>query len=404
MIRPYKHVVAQAGISLTLALVMTLGLGVSIASAGTKQIKDMVSEPVINPAINVTQQVELDSKSAENITSTKINATLDTMPSIPLERFAPVVYKDTVAWVERIGADYEICVAEVYGSEVKYAYQATQDNFDQAYPSIYGDRIVWDDDSTGKRSIVVFKHSANPVERQTKVFASAYNDTDPNIFENLIVFQRKMADGGHEIMLYELDSSNNIAKTTQITSNRADDTLPVIYGNTIVWQRKNAGTGWDLYKYEIGKSQVNGEPLYVGNGDQVFPSVGGYKENGSDKLMVVWEDWRDEDKSQVYFNVLGTNTIAAVAPSKAMQIDPITSGGAIVWAEQGNKGKWMIKIFDAQKPKNPSGKPVVEVISQDSALDHYFPALHLGRVVWTTEEKLGQENVYFKLYNQIVSQ
>lgn len=397
MFRSYQHAATKVGLSLTLSLTMALGIGVSLAAADTvNPLGDSDVKQELTSSINLTEQVVDFQKNLAPIQGAKSGAATGssgTNVSVPQERFAPAIYNNTVAWAEKIGEDYEICVAEVTDGQVQYYYQATQDDLDQAYPSIYENKIVWDVNQGGKRSIVLFNHSANSAERKSTVFSSAYSDTDPHIYGNRIVFQRKLANGSREIMLYELDANNAITKTTQITNNLADDINPVIYGDTIVWQRKNPGTGWDLYKYEIGQSKVNGEVVYQGNGDQVFPSIGGYTDNGALQLKVVWEDWRDTTKSQIYYHVLGTTKFETVVASNTIQIDPITSNGDVVWAELGNNGNWKIRMFIAKSAKNPK-KSVVETVSDDKKMNHYFPALHLGSVVWTAEDKLGQENIY----------
>lgn len=353
--------------------------------------------------VTVPTQAVQGLDASKSSTFTVRSGPITQISAIPLERFAPAIYDKTIAWVEKSGADYEIFVAQVNGGKVQSIYQATEDQWDQAYPSIYDNKLVWDDNRNGKRNIVLMTNNADKASRQTTVYTSAYHETDPCIYGNRVVFQRKMADGTREIVYYELDQSNNKVKEVVVTNNKLDDVNPVLYGDTIVWQRKNAETGWDIYTYKIGSSVVNGEELYAGSGDQVYPSVDGYKDGNTTKIKVVWEDRENPAKSQIYYTTIGEDTVYPVAASDNNQIDPVTSNGDVVWSEQQANGKWAVKIFIAQRAKNPKGPSPVEFVSEADELNHYFPAIYLGSVIWTTEESIDHENVFFRIQHQIDS-
>ena len=122
-------------------------------------------------------------------------------------------------------------------------------------PSIFGDRVVWQDWRDGQSDIYMY----NITTRQEKLITPGTGDSDqehPCIFGTTITWDdnRDQSYGNENIFIYNL--------TTNLTSSitAADPPLhrinPKIYGDRIVWENRN-DLHYDIVLFTIGPKQVS---------------------------------------------------------------------------------------------------------------------------------------------------
>ena len=95
--------------------------------------------------------------------------------------------------------------------------------------TIYGDRIVWQDNRNGNFDIYMYNLSTS---KETQITTNESIQWCPSIYGDRIVWT-DMRNGNWDIAdiyMYDLSTS----KETQITTNKSDRAYPVIYGDKIV--------------------------------------------------------------------------------------------------------------------------------------------------------------------------
>ncbi|MBI3449342.1 MAG: S8 family serine peptidase [Acidobacteria bacterium] len=154
---------------------------------------------------------------------------------------------------------------------------------DQLFPSLSGNRIVWEDLRTG--------------------------DAD----------------------IYMQDLGTGLQ--TRLTTDPSDQALPVISGDVVVWQDHRNGT-WDIYAYDLAAGL---ETRITSDGsDHTAPSTDGRR--------VVWTDWRHGDP-EIYMFDLATGEERRITYDPAEQDGAGVSGNRIVWVDRRN-GNYDIYLYD----------------------------------------------------------
>lgn len=126
--------------------------------------------------------------------------------------------------------------------------QVTSNVGSQAYPDVFGDVIVWQDDRNGNWDIYMYAPMVNMWSPEIRVTTNPGNQINPAIYNNTIVYQDDST-GNWEICMYNITSGVE----TQITNNPSAQTVPAVYGNYIVWQ-DDRNIWWSEYNtYYVGR-------------------------------------------------------------------------------------------------------------------------------------------------------
>ncbi|HMP90304.1 MAG TPA: hypothetical protein PJ991_08875 [Kiritimatiellia bacterium] len=139
------------------------------------------------------------------------------------------VHGDKIVWYGWDGFDYEIFM---YDSVLNETIQITSNRFDDVAPSIWGDVIVWEGYSSAEADIYMWRtgHVTRVSHDPDNPMRFIEDDLYPRIWNNKIVWQSFDGDD-FEIYLYDI----NRGEFTQVTANRFDDTNPEIHDDLIVW-------------------------------------------------------------------------------------------------------------------------------------------------------------------------
>lgn len=237
--------------------------------------------------------------------------------------------------------------------------QITTNESAKVNPSIYGDRIVWQDVCDGNSDIYMYNISTS---KETQITTNESIQWCPDICGNRIVWT-DMRNGNwdiSDIYMYDLFTLTE----TQITTNKSDRAFPAIDGDKIVWQDRRNGN-WDIYQYDLStftETQITTNKL-----DQERPDIDGDR--------IVWADNRNGNYDIYMYNI-STSTETQITTNESTQYSPAIYRDGIVWRDSrngdGNSDIYMYNLFTHQETQiSTSGKAVGD------------PAINGDRIVWT---------------------
>ena len=296
------------------------------------------------------------------------------------------IYENSVVWSDyRYNrTDCDIYVKDVKTGIDKYIYPTLGN---QANPAIYGDVIVWQDDTFGNWQILGYKvpNRHDPIAQDVYIlyntsifYATPTNQTNPSIYQDKIVWQQyNTTTGNWDIYLYDFLISGDAAmpeekETTQITTNGANHINPYVNGNYIVWQDNRNGN-WDIYAYDLSTGAEI--PICTAAGDQTNPSV--YGDN------FVWQDNRNGNWD-IYMYDISTNVTKQITTNTFNQTKPTIYGDKIVWQDNRN-GNWDIYMHDLTLG--------IERQLTTNTGNQTDPAIYNNKVVWT-DDRNDNEDIY----------
>jgi beta propeller repeat protein len=148
-------------------------------------------------------------------------------------------------------------------------------------PSIYKDKVVWEDYRNGYAQIYMYDLASGAETFISEIDNNPgqnNNATNPDIYENKIVWQGMSADTWWDIYLYDLGpdgikDTNDDRGLKQITNASGTQGQPKIYNNIIVWmdnRNNNDPNNWDIYMYDLltkKETQITTDPKFQGNPD-----------------------------------------------------------------------------------------------------------------------------------------
>ena len=297
------------------------------------------------------------------------------------------IYEDTVVWSDyRYNrSDCDIYVKNVKSGIDKYIYPTLGN---QSNPVIYGDVVVWQDDTSGHWQILGYKipNRSDPIAPDIyMLYPTSTDQINPSIYQDKIVWQqRSTTTGNWDIYMYDFLISGDGAmpegkETTQITTNGVDHINPQVNGNYIVWQEDDGtGNNWHIYSYDLSTGDIN--QLSTASGNQTNPAI--YGDN------VVWQQYNTTSKNwDIYMYDLSKDPADAetqITHNTSNQINPAIYGDKIVWQDNRN-GNWDIYIYDLTL-----GIERQLTIDDKNQID---PIIYDNQVVWT-DDRNGNEDIY----------
>ena len=299
------------------------------------------------------------------------------------------IYEDTVVWSDyRYNrSDCDIYVKNVTTGIDKYIYPTLGN---QSNPAIYGNIIVWQDDTSGHWQILGYKipNRSDPIAPNVYIlYPTSTDQINPSIYQDKIVWQQyNTTTKNWDIYLYDFLISGDSAmpegkETTQITTNGANHINPYVNGNYIVWQEDDGtGNNWHIYSYDLSTGDII--QLSTAPGNQTNPAI--YGDN------VVWQQYNTTSKNwDIYMYDLSKDPADAetqITNNTSNQINPAIYGDKIVWQQYNTTSKnWDIYMYDLTL--GIERQLTVNTGNQTN------PAIYDNKVVWT-DDRNGNQDIY----------
>jgi beta propeller repeat protein len=318
----------------------------------------------------------------------------DTVPLItnPSAQLFPSVSGNKIVWQDDRNGNWDIYLYDLDTNEER---QITHDKANHFLPDISGNKIVWQDhrNNPAFADIYLYDLTTNTERRitsQPHFMANGWiiNKTaGPAISGNKIVWAAAYNfkidyTGSDELAIHLYDLTTNTER--QVNSEpespyQTDAWMPDIFGNLVVGL-DTRDLKFDIYLYDLTTNterQVN-KSLWA-----MYPAISGNK--------IVWHDFPPElDLGTNYLYDLTTNTqrqIPGYAPPygfSGLPSGPAISGNKIVWADNRN-GEWDIYVYDS-------------IINTEQRItyfpgDEMMPAISGGKIVWV-DDRNGNPDIY----------
>ncbi len=267
------------------------------------------------PVIHGNRVVYIDERSGnEDIYMYDISTGVETpIVTDPAAQISPAVYGGIIAWLDyRNGAYPDVYMYDVStGTESPVSIHAAHysPSFSGGgYVSIYEDKIVWFDYHTGNADVHMYDLSTGT---ETQITTNTWDQTFPDIYGDIIVWQDNRNSPSpdpdteqKDIYMYDLSTGTESA----VSTDPAPDRLPAIHGDRIVWTRDE-----DVLMYDM--STVTESVIEIGAGVLSHPDIHGHK--------IVWVGPAPTEPAirLLYLPLNWTGTQAAFNTAAETQVD-----------------------------------------------------------------------------------
>lgn len=226
----------------------------------------------------------------------------------------PAIHGNTLVWQDEFAADdWDIYGADITEPNAAYVYVVQLANEDQYYanqqaPSVYRNRVVWQDNWLGDRDIASTDLWLKTTPLNEFLSSSNLPQETPVIRGDRVVWQENFGNGDVDIYAADLSDPADPVEFA-LVSDTAAQTHPDISGHLVVWQDNRNGD-WDIYGYNLITRQEF--RITTDSADQTHPAISG--------SLVVWEDSRVAPTA-IYYTWLDGDVIASCPNELAGDVD-----------------------------------------------------------------------------------
>lgn len=248
----------------------------------------------------------------------------------------------------------------------------------QLNASIYGNKIVWQDDRNGNYDIYMYDLSTGV---ETRLSWSTAAEEYPQIYDQKVVWERAGLGNYRDVYLYHVDSQ----VTQQITSGAGNEQFPDVYGDNIVWTDTRHG-GHDLYSYKISNGVETRLTAPGAAPNEVWPAPSIFENN------IAYGDSRDGDHD-VYLYDLDTGSETQITGEQdVLQYRADIWGDKIVWEQASSTCCNLYDLYVYDIPTQTEQR-LTGFVSQ-----HFLPAIYGDRVVWHDSRNKLYQNENYDIY------
>jgi len=289
----------------------------------------------------------------------------------------PSIYEDKVVWDDDRDGDKDIFMYDLILQE---EVQITDNSYEQSYPDIYGNKIVWEDNRNGNPDIFMYDIDT---EVETRITTNSFPDVRPRIYDNFVVWEycTKLEEGYEycdesEIYLYDINEGTK-RQITITAGIHGRNKYPQIYDNRIVYE-KLIDYSKNIYMYDTDtevETRITEDFIQAGN-----PKI--YRDK------IVWEDNRNGN-SDIYMCDLEGNTgditswcntfasdgggLVQITTDGSHQDDSMIYKDIIVWEDwrEGGAKIYMYDLLNQQEKKVGFGVDT-----------QYVPTIYDDKILW----------------------
>ena len=286
------------------------------------------------------------------------------------------------------------CSVTAWGWE---AFEVSPSIYTQRAPAVSGDIIVWQEyvEIDGQWDWDIYGVDLiNDPEGFITIAALEADQTRPSIWGTRVVWEDNYY-GDIDIWVSDITNPASV-QMYPITPYEDDQDRPRIHGNTVVWQHLYVDSAtqqsdWDIYAADITDLE---NPLVYDvaamEADQQFPAL--YRNR------IVWQDNYYGEHDILSADVWQRNAPALypVAALQTNQENPATEGTYVIWQEDDGNGTTLIFGADVANPDNP-----VEFLISSTPGPKRGLALSGNLVVWQ-DNRYTAWNIYG--YNHVTRQ
>jgi beta propeller repeat protein len=288
----------------------------------------------------------------------------------------PAIYGNKIVWSDNRSGKMDIYMYDILTKKESRITKSGEAN----YPAIYGNKIVWYDNRNEKCDVYMYDISTKKESKISKSGAAYNSYPGPDIYNNKIIWAEVNDNYFNELTLFMYNLSTQ--QETKITDS-GDGGVSIlgfygfaIHGDKIVTSNPSGDDRSDIYMYDL---------LFPGNwssnsGRAFYPNIYGDK--------VVWLDDRknvdDYDaKPDIYMYDFSTKKETQITTSGSA-IYPAIYDNRIVYTDS-RSGKNNIYMYDL------STKKETKITTNGS--DHYSPDIYGNKIVWT-DSRNGKSDIY----------
>jgi len=221
-------------------------------------------------------------------TTDMTKAEVDLTP-VPGDQVNPRIYGNRVVWQDNSFGDWDVAMADITDPNHLPIWPLTPYENDQTLPAVWRNRVVWQDNDVWEQSPDgawnVFGADTLRIDKPVEYLFSAQPDDQTNVVTagTYVVWQQKV---GEDWDVFAAEISNpDRPRIIPIATDTSNAMYPDIDGHLVVWQ-DDRNSDWDIYGYNLVTRQEfiisDNQPGQTEFTDQLRPRISGN--------LVVWED------------------------------------------------------------------------------------------------------------------
>jgi beta propeller repeat protein len=277
------------------------------------------------------------------------------------DQIYPAIYGDIVVWKDERNGNEDIYG---YNLETGQEFPVTTHLSDQSRPAVYNDIIVWDDERNGNSDIYGYNLSTG---QEFQITEDPSGQWGPEIYGSVIVWTDER-NGNQDIYGLNLETGEEF----QITTDPGYQGDPAIYGDVVVWADERHGKS-DIYGYNLSRKEefpIAAHKDYYQRSPALYGNI------------VVWQDNRSG--WCIYGYNLLTDEEFPVVVNSSQQLDPAVYGDIVIWYDNRNGN-------DDVFAYNLSTQEEFQITANSS--EQWFVAIHENIVVWA-DKRSGSYDIY----------
>jgi len=302
-------------------------------------------------------------------------------------QLAPDVFDGRIVWQQYAQLDqdwsWDIYGADLLDEQVPYPIEVALYTADQEAPRIWGDFVVWQDNSETDWDVYLTDISDAAAPQDYLLTPYLDDQARPAVHGNTVAWQHQIQDPDTGLLDWDIYAAD-VTDVSQpsvypLRSSMGNQQNPAVHRNTVVWQ-DDIYDDWDILGADIwlrNKPEIFSVSLTYQH--QQYPAV-------SDKTVVWDEEFSGED-----FDILAADIsnpanprVFAVTTDPNAQMNPDIWGHLVVWQDNRN-GNWDIYGYNLITRQ--------EFQITNNSFDQTFPSVSGNLVVWE-DERTTVTNIY----------